>query len=251
MVSTTLGPGPTPSVRASPSRERSRPDPASGNFFPGAARPACRHDGGVPIRVLLADDHPVVRRGLAALLGTLDDFEVVGEAEDGEAAVREAQLTRPDVVLMDVRMPGIDGVEATRRIRKAVPDDGGAGAHDVRRGRHRLHRDAGRRAGLPAQGRRAGRDRRRHPGGRPRPGDLRRRHRVPAARALRQPAGRGGVRRPVPGADRRARRRSSSCWRTVGVRRRSPRRCTCPPRRSATTSPRSSPSSRSATGPSR
>lgn len=74
------------------------------------------------IRVLLADDHPVVRRGLAALLGTLPDFEVVGEAADGEAAVREAQLTRPDVVLMDLRMPGIDGVEATRRLRESVPD---------------------------------------------------------------------------------------------------------------------------------
>ena len=72
--------------------------------------------------MLLADDHPVVRRGLAALLGTLEDFEVVGQAEDGETAVREAQLTRPDVVLMDVRMPGMGGVEATRRIRKAVPD---------------------------------------------------------------------------------------------------------------------------------
>jgi DNA-binding NarL/FixJ family response regulator len=76
----------------------------------------------VTIRVLLADDHPVVRRGLAALLGTLPDCEVVGEAVDAEAAVREAQLTRPDVVLMDVRMPGIDGVEATRRLRESVPD---------------------------------------------------------------------------------------------------------------------------------
>jgi DNA-binding NarL/FixJ family response regulator len=76
----------------------------------------------VTIRVLLADDHPVVRRGLAALLGTLPDFEVVGEAVDGEEAVREAQLTRPDVVLMDVRMPGVDGVAATRRLRETVPD---------------------------------------------------------------------------------------------------------------------------------
>ena len=74
------------------------------------------------IRVLLADDHPVVRRGLAALLGTLPGFEVVGEAVDGEEAVREAQLTRPDVVLMDVRMPGTDGVAATRRLRETVPD---------------------------------------------------------------------------------------------------------------------------------
>lgn len=70
---------------------------------------------------MLADDHPVVRNGLRALLATVEDLDLVGEAADGLAAVREVQLLRPDVALLDVRMPGLDGVEATRRIRAAVP----------------------------------------------------------------------------------------------------------------------------------
>ncbi len=68
------------------------------------------------IRVLVADDQALVRAGFAAILAAEPDLEVVGEAEDGAQAVERAALMRPDVVLMDVRMPRLDGIEATRRL---------------------------------------------------------------------------------------------------------------------------------------
>jgi NarL family two-component system response regulator LiaR len=71
--------------------------------------------------VLLVDDHAVVRAGLRLFLADQADLEVVGEAEDGASAVAQAQELAPDVVLMDLRMPGLDGIAATRQIRAARP----------------------------------------------------------------------------------------------------------------------------------
>ncbi|HEY7431721.1 MAG TPA: response regulator transcription factor [Streptosporangiaceae bacterium] len=80
------------------------------------------------IRVALADDQVLVRAGFVALLDAEDDIEVIGEADDGHEAVSLARRARPDVVLMDIRMPGLDGIEATRRI---AADPGLAATHVV------------------------------------------------------------------------------------------------------------------------
>ena len=111
------------------------------------------------LRVVVADDHGIVREGLAAVLSAREGFELVGTATTAAEAVRAAVTLRPDVVVMDIQMPDRSGIEATREIRRAAPDvavlmltmfdDDDVG----------LRRDAGRRAGLPAQGRRAGRRR--------------------------------------------------------------------------------------------
>ena len=86
---------------------------------PAGERAGASGDG--PVRVLVADDQALFRRGLSVVLAASEDIEVVGEAADGEEAVAKAHELSPDVVLMDVRMPRLSGIEATRQIRSALP----------------------------------------------------------------------------------------------------------------------------------
>lgn len=74
------------------------------------------------IRIMIVDDHPIVREGLVSVLKRDDDFEIVGEAPDGRTAVRRAVSLKPDLILMDLRMPEMGGVEAMKEIRAAAPD---------------------------------------------------------------------------------------------------------------------------------
>ena len=75
-----------------------------------------------PIRILVADDHPVVRDGLTAILSTQPDFQVVGEAGTGAEVVRHATALKPDVILLDLEMPDLDGVEALTQLRQVYPE---------------------------------------------------------------------------------------------------------------------------------
>src|SRR5262245_61520273 len=78
--------------------------------------------GRMTIRVLIADDHELVRRGLVAYLKTFPEIVLVGEATNGESAVMMCEANNPDIVLMDIIMPGVDGIAATQRIKDAQPE---------------------------------------------------------------------------------------------------------------------------------
>jgi two-component system NarL family response regulator len=84
--------------------------------------PHAESAGGAPIRIMIADDHPVVREGFAAMIETEPGMTVVGQARTGEESLELFRRVRPDVTLMDLRMPGMGGVEAIRAIRREFPD---------------------------------------------------------------------------------------------------------------------------------
>src|SRR5690349_11876319 len=116
MVCPVCGSGPSPSAASCGSARPPRP----ASWSRPSSRPRCPNEHRM-IRIVVADDHHVVRTGFAALLGTQADFTVAGTAVDGAEAVRLARELSPDVIVMDVRMPGMDGIEATRQLAGSGP----------------------------------------------------------------------------------------------------------------------------------
>ena len=118
-------PTPTTSTAQAPP---SAPQPLSPSDLPDGAQTsvvadtAAEREAGRKVRVLLVDDQPMVRRGLAMRLEIEPDIEVMGEAEDGTGALDATAAHAPDVVIMDVRMEGVDGIEATAALRLAYPE---------------------------------------------------------------------------------------------------------------------------------
>ncbi len=90
-------------------------------FSPSGAKVRAMAEKGIPTRVLLADDHDVVRQALQMLLQSRGDIEIVGDVRNGREAVSAVERLHPDVVLMDLVMPGLNGIEATRQIRRIAP----------------------------------------------------------------------------------------------------------------------------------
>ena len=115
------------------------------------------------IRVMVVDDHDFVRSMMCELIDGTDDMQVVGEAEDGAQAVAVARETAPDVVLMDLSMPVMNGIDATREVDGLGSRGARDRADDLDQGPGRARRRRGRRGRVPVQGRRPGRRARRDP----------------------------------------------------------------------------------------
>src|SRR5262245_15807030 len=101
---------------------RGRPSSCGWRWPSVPVRPSTMSEPARALRVILADDHVTVRHGLRLLIDSQADMKVVGEASDGEAAIRQALALKPDVVVMDISMPGMNGLSATRALKKVQPD---------------------------------------------------------------------------------------------------------------------------------